>query len=77
MPDTSFYRAVNWLGSALLLLVVSDLLMLIAEKQSEVRLIKTVFLNLVKSREPEACCGSEGPSYNPNKCLLSVRNGMG
>lgn len=51
--DASIYRAVNWLGSALLLLVVYDLLMLGAENQGEVRLIEAVSLILVVPREAQ------------------------
>jgi len=51
--DASFYRAVNWLGSALLLLVVYDLLMLGAENQGEVRFIEAVSLILVVPREAQ------------------------
>ncbi len=51
--DASFYRAVNWLGSALLLLVVYDLLMLGAENQGEVRLAEAVSLILVVPREAQ------------------------
>jgi hypothetical protein len=51
--DASIYRAVNWLGSALLLLVVYDLLMLGAENQDEVRLIEAVSLSLAAPREAQ------------------------